>query len=93
MNINWKVRIKNKAFWIAIIPAILLLVVQIGDIFGLSLDFSILQTQILAVVETVFVLLAILGIVADPTTDDWSDSKRALAYTEPAANIKESEEK
>jgi phi LC3 family holin len=92
MNINWRVRFKNKAFWIAIIPAILLLVVQVGNIFGLSLDFSVLQTQILAIVETVFGLLAILGIVVDPTTNDWSDSSRALTYTEPASNIKESAE-
>ena len=26
MNINWRVRIKNKAFWLALIPAGLLLV-------------------------------------------------------------------
>ena len=26
MNINWKVRIRNKNFWLALIPALLLLV-------------------------------------------------------------------
>lgn len=33
--INWKVRIKNKNFWLAIIPAVLLLITQVGAIFGI----------------------------------------------------------
>ena len=32
--INWKVRIKNKNFWIALIPAVLLLVQVIAAVFG-----------------------------------------------------------
>ena len=29
MSINWKVRIKNKAFWVALIPAVPLLTQQV----------------------------------------------------------------
>ncbi len=83
MNINWKVRIKNKAFWVALIPAILLLVTQIAAIFGFTLDFTALQEQLIAVVGTIFTLLAILGIVADPTTDGIGDSVQALQYERP----------
>lgn len=83
MSINWRVRIKNKAFWVAIIPAALLLVQQVCAVFGVALDFGELQAQLISIVGTVFTLLAILGIVADPTTAGVGDSEQALTYTEP----------
>lgn len=83
MNINWKARIKNKTFWIALIPAVLLLVTQVAAVFGIALDFGVLQEQLLAIVGTVFSLLAILGIVVDPTTEGVGDSLRALGYDKP----------
>lgn len=83
MSINWKVRIKNKAFWVALIPAVLLLVQQVCAVFGVVLDLGDLQTQLVAIVGTVFTLLAILGIVADPTTAGVGDSEQALGYDEP----------
>ena len=81
--INWKVRIKNKAFWLALIPALLLLVQQVCAVFGVQLDFGDLESQLVGIVGTVFTLLAILGIVADPTTKGVKDSEQALSYTEP----------
>ena len=83
MSINWRVRIKNKAFWVAIIPAALLLVQQVCAVFGVTLDFGELQAQLVAIVGTVFAILAILGIVADPTTAGVGDSEQAMSYTEP----------
>lgn len=83
MNINWRVRIKNKAFWLALIPALLLLVQQVCAVFGVQLDFGDLQAQLVAIVGTVFTLLAILGIVADPTTAGMGDSEQAMGYDEP----------
>ena len=83
MNINWKVRVKNKAFWVALIPAVLLLIQQVCGIFGVTPDFGELQAQLVAIVGTVFTLLAILGIVADPTTVGVTDSIQALGYDEP----------
>ena len=88
MNINWKVRIKNKAFWLAIIPAVLLLIQAVAAVFGYTLDFTALNTKLLAVVEAAFVVLAILGIVVDPTTSGVSDSIRALGYNEPYDDAK-----
>ena len=73
---NWKVRIKNKTFWLTVIPAILLLVQVIAAVFGYTLDFGDLGNKLLAVVNAVFALLAILGVVNDPTT-------QALSYREP----------
>lgn len=83
MNINWLVRIKNKNFWIAIIPAILLLIQVVAAVFGVTIDLGDLGNKLLAVVDAVFAILVLLGIVIDPTTEGVSDSKQALTYTEP----------
>ena len=83
MSINWRVRIKNKTFWLALIPAVLLLAQQVCAVVGVQLDFGELQAQLVAIVGTVFTLLAILGIVADPTTAGVGDSEQAMTYTEP----------
>lgn len=83
MKINWKVRIKNKNFWVAIIPAIILLIQQIAGIFGFNIDLGSLGDKLLAIVNTVFVILALVGVVSDPTTDGISDSDQAITYTEP----------
>ena len=82
-NINWTVRIKNKAFWVAAIPAILLLVQVIADVFGFTLDLGDLGNKLLAVVDAAFVVLVILGVVVDPTTAGIGDSEQAMTYTEP----------
>lgn len=82
-NINWIVRVKNKAFWVALIPAILLLVQVIAGVFGYTLDLGGLGNKLLDVVNALFAVLAVLGIVTDPTTDGVTDSKQALTYTEP----------
>lgn len=89
MKINWKVRSKNKYFWLALIPALILLVQQVLGVFGVSLDASELQEQLIAIVGTVFTLLALVGVVNDPTTEGISDSKNALTYTEPKAGDEE----
>lgn len=81
--INWKVRIKNKNFWVAIIPAVLLLVQVVAKVFGYELDLGELGNNLLAVVNAVFVVLSILGIVTDPTTEGITDSKLAMTYDEP----------
>lgn len=80
---NWLVRIKNKTFWLTMIPAVLLLVQVVAAVFGYSLDFGDLGNKLLAVVNAVFALLAILGIVNDPTTAGVTDSAQALTYQVP----------
>jgi len=83
MNINWIVRIKNKQFWLSVIPAIALVVQAVAAVFGYEFDFSTLVGKLLAVVDAVFALLVILGIVVDPTTSGVGDSVRAMSYDEP----------
>ena len=83
MNINWTVRLKNKTFWLALIPAVLLLVQVIAAVFGYQLDLGELGDKLLAVVNALFAVLTILGIVTDPTTAGIRDSKQALTYETP----------
>lgn len=80
---NWKVRIKNKTFWLTVIPAVLLLIQVVAAVFGYTLDFGDLGNKLLAVVNAVFALLAILGVVNDPTTAGVADSTQALTYQAP----------
>lgn len=84
--INWKVRIKNKTFWLSLIPALLLLIQAVGGVFGLSFDLSAVGEKLLTAVNALFAVLAILGVVADPTTAGVSDSALAMTYDEPKKN-------
>lgn len=81
--INWKVRIFNEQFWLSFIPALLLLIQVVAAVFGYTLDLGELGNRLLAVVNAVFAVLALLGIVTDPTTAGVSDSAQAMTYDKP----------
>ena len=83
MGINWTVRFKNKTFWIAFIPALLLLAQQVCALFGITLNVSELTEQLIAIVGTIFTILALVGVVTDPTTDGIHDSAQAMTYSTP----------
>lgn len=85
--INWKVRIKNKMFWLTLIPAVLLLIQVVASVFGYTLDLGDLGNKLLAVVNALFGVLAMLGIVTDPTTAGISDSAQALTYEKPKKDV------
>lgn len=81
--INWRVRLKSKVFWVSLIPTLFVLVQLVASLFGATLDLSDIQGKVLLIVDAVFVILSILGIVVDPTTSGISDSNQAMTYTEP----------
>ncbi len=81
--INWLVRFKNKSFWLALIPALLILVQVVAAVFGYQMDLGELGNRLIAVVNALFAVLAILGIVNDPTTEGITDSPQAMHYIEP----------
>lgn len=87
MQVNWKVRIANKSFWLTLIPAVLLLIQTVAAPLGFVLDFGELGNQLLAIVNAVFAVMAILGIVQDPTTNGIGDSKLAMTYTTPKKDV------
>lgn len=81
MNINWKLRFKNKATLLTLILAIVAFVYQILGIVGVTVPIS--QDQVTQIIGLVINVLVGLGIVVDPTTAGVGDSNSALAYTEP----------
>ena len=86
MKINWKVRIKNKVFWLALIPAVLLLAHVVAAVFGYELHIEAIGDKLTAVINALFAVLTILGVVTDPTTAGISDSKQAMEYDKPRAD-------
>lgn len=82
-NINWTVRIKNKNFWLAVIPAVLLLIQAVAAVFGFTLDLGDIGNKLIAVVNAAFGVLVVLGVVVDPTTAGIADSKQARGYNWP----------
>ena len=81
--INWKVRAKQKWFWLALIPAMIVLIQAVAAVFGFSLDLTAMGEKLVAVIEAVFMVFGILGIVVDPTTEGIEDSTLAMTYKEP----------
>ena len=81
--INWLVRFKNKGFWLSFIPAVLLFVQTAVALFGLNIELEGLAAKLLDVMNALFAVLALLGIVNDPTTEGVGDSAQALGYTDP----------
>lgn len=72
---DWKTRIKNKMFWLALIPALLLLAQVCAAPFGYAFDFANLGNQLTAIINALFAVLSIIGIVADPTTPGITDGE------------------
>lgn len=83
MKINWKVRLKSKTFWLSIIPAVLLIVQIVAGWFGYDIAADLIGAEATKLVNAVFAVLTILGIVTDPTTEGVSDSTRAMYYDKP----------
>lgn len=81
--INWQVRVKNKQFWLSLIPATLLLIQVTAGVFGFEMDLGELGDKLMAVANAIFGVLTILGVVVDPTTKGINDSAQAMNYSKP----------
>lgn len=75
MKINWKVRLLSKTFWLALVPAILLLAQVIAVPFGYKFNIDQVNKQLLDIVNAAFGVLTIVGVVADPTTAGITDKE------------------
>ncbi|MCM3764317.1 phage holin [Neobacillus niacini] len=86
--INWKVRFRNRNWVIAFISQMFIVAqIVLAGLNSLGItDFQIseaLEDWVITLANAVFVLLSMLGIVQDPTTRGYGDSRRALQYKEP----------
>ena len=88
--INFKLRLQNKTTLVTMILAIISFVYMVLDAFGIVPKFE--QDLIVKLVLGLIDLLALFGIIIDPTTAGVSDSLRAMGYVEPHSDIKEIEE-
>mgnify|MGYP000726425696 CR=1 FL=1 len=79
-KINWKIRLQSKIFVVSLLGLFFLLTQQVLAIFGISWDFTALNDQLNQVINTIFLILALVGVVKDPTTPGLEDSKKAMEY-------------
>lgn len=88
MNINWRVRIKNPAFWVSIAIAI---VTPILAYFGLTAQdmtsWGVIWDVVVQAVSNPYVILtvavSVYNAIVDPTSTGVTDSLRALQYDSP----------
>lgn len=92
--INFQVRAKNKVFWVTFIPAVCLAIQAIAMLFGFELNLSTISDRLIDVVNSIFAMLTIAGVVVDHTTPGINDGEMGLSYTSPGIceNIENDEE-
>lgn len=78
---NFKLRLKNKPTLIAIVAATVAFLYQVAGILGIAPPIS--QEALMQALGALINLLAILGILVDPTTAGVKDSARAMDYDQP----------
>jgi len=74
-KINWRVRLRNKTFWLTLVPLLVLLSQQLG--------LNWVPENWESIFGTVMAILTVVGIINDPTTAGIKDSEQALVYYEP----------
>lgn len=83
-KLNILVRMKNPWFWVGLVGVLL---TAIGVEPAMLTSWGILWDNIVALVSNPFLLgsavVAILGVLVDPTTSGASDSEQAMTYTAP----------
>lgn len=77
---NWKVRLKSKKWWLAMIPAILFVANTVSRWFGVEIPTEIIESEAARIIEGLGVVLILMGINIDPTTPGLSDSDVAMTY-------------
>lgn len=81
MKVNWKVRFKNKVWLSSFICAVVAFVYNILGMFDIVPVIT--QNTIMQIVNEFLLLLSLIGVIIDPTTEGANDSIRAMNYEEP----------
>ena len=90
---NWKIRLKNPAFWVSVAIAVITPILAYMGITAQDITtWSALGNIIVQAVSNPYILLtvavSVYNAVVDPTTTGITDSARAKQYDKPS-NIKE----
>ena len=84
MKMNFKVRIKNPYFWIGLIGVIL---AAMGVEASMFTSWGAVWDAVVGLVTNPFmlfsVIIAVIGVLVDPTTSGISDSAQAMRYNKP----------
>lgn len=84
MKLNWKVRMKNPLFWLSLIGVILTAIGRTPESFT---SWESVKEALLELIRNPYLLgsalMAIVGVLMDPTTRGLCDSVRALGYDKP----------
>ena len=75
MNINLKLRLQHKSFWVALVGLVVLLSQQLG--------VKIFPDNIADITNTILAIGVLVGVINDPTTAGLGDSAQALTYEAP----------
>lgn len=90
MQMNWKVRFRNKVWLSSFFAAILTFVYTILGLFDVAPHVT--QNQVSEFIKALLMFLSIMGVIVDPTTAGISDSDRAMTYVRPFNKNIESDE-
>lgn len=83
MSINWKVRLRHRQFWLGLTGALGTFAVAVASLFGHGSHALGILDAINAMAASILTVLALLGVVIDPTTEGAEDSDQAMTYEEP----------
>ena len=84
MNINWKLRLQNKATLTTLCVAVVSAVY--GILAAMGITPSVTQETVMNLVYSGIAIMCAFGIVVDPTTKGVGDSEQAMAYEAPKAD-------
>ena len=78
MKINWKQRLRNPVFIVSLSTLVISFTYTLLSAFDIIPKIG--QQSVLEMVDMLVKVLAMLGIVVDPTTPGINDSARAMTY-------------
>ncbi len=78
MKINIKARLKNKTFVVSVITLTISFIYKLLALTDIVPEVS--ENELLELISLFINMLALAGVVVDPTTNGFSDSERAMTY-------------